>query len=304
MKVKGGKALSVVNNCLAAAVFILILVAGIITRQMFIKLLPSLISVAVYLLSARVSRFAFLVGGLNSVLYAAGFLMEGVYGSFLSAILFSFPVQIYTFFAWRKHAYKQATEFRRMKVKNEVLLGIGTAVCWAAAYFIALQIGSAKQQFFDMGVLVVGIIVQLLTAGAFMEAVVFNVINSVVNTGLWISSMAAGDIANVTYLIINLFSFYCVIISSVKWVMLYKEIKKYKSEKAEDTGTFGTAGAVSAENAAVIEGEESAAEPAVAEQTSAADGGVTAAEGSEVPLSAAAGGEEARCSDTNKKENL
>ena len=91
MKVKGGKALSVVNNCLAAAVFILILVAGIITRQMFIKLLPSLISVAVYLLSARVSRFAFLVGGLNSVLYAAGFLMEGVYGSFLSAILFPFP---------------------------------------------------------------------------------------------------------------------------------------------------------------------------------------------------------------------
>ena len=33
MKVKGGKALSVVNNCLAAAVFILILVAGMMNCQ-------------------------------------------------------------------------------------------------------------------------------------------------------------------------------------------------------------------------------------------------------------------------------
>lgn len=220
---KKDKILSIINSILAVAVFVITLVAGIKTKQVLIKLLPTLISPFVYLLSARVSRLAYLIGGLNSVLYSVGFFLEGVYGSFVNALCISFPVQVYTFFAWRKHAYKQATQFRRMSVRSEIILGAGSVIVWTAAFFIMSSIKSANYQALDVTALVTGTLVTFLTAGAFIETIVFNVIGAVANISLWLMSMIQGNTANVTYLIMTLFSFYCCIVSAVKWILLYRE---------------------------------------------------------------------------------
>ena len=79
------------------------------------KLLPTLISPVVLVLTAHANRFGFLLGGFNSLLYAATFFMEGLFFSLFTAVVVSFPVQVFSFFHWSKNRRDEDSEEVNLK---------------------------------------------------------------------------------------------------------------------------------------------------------------------------------------------
>lgn len=76
---------------------------GIYFEQKFIKLLPTLISLVVYLLSAHLNRYSFLLAAINSCIYAVGFFLEGLYASVASALITTVLTSIVSFVLWSKN---------------------------------------------------------------------------------------------------------------------------------------------------------------------------------------------------------
>ena len=84
------------------------------------KTLPTIVTLFVQLLMMSANRYAFLLGGCNSVIYGIVYFMEGVPFSGISALVLSFLPQIYTFFNWGKNFIRylircKARFFRRFK---------------------------------------------------------------------------------------------------------------------------------------------------------------------------------------------
>lgn len=79
----------------------LITAAGLYFHQDFFRILPLYVSLFVLIFSAKVNRYAFLIGGLNSILYAAVYFAYGLYGMAVYALVFSFPIQMLSFFRWK-----------------------------------------------------------------------------------------------------------------------------------------------------------------------------------------------------------
>lgn len=230
---EGKRTKNTVDGVLLSITFILLLAFGILNKQKFIKLFPSVVSLVVYILSSRANRYAYLLGGLNSLVYAVGFAMEGLYASVCSAVSISFPLQIATFFRWKKRGYKQATEFRKMNIRQEFLLGASALAFWFVLFVFVRQIPSAKQSVFDVAGFVFGIYATVLTVFAYMEALAFNVINIINNALLWTMTILANNAANVTYVISASFQFYCTVCMCITWIKLYRAQKTNKKIKGE-----------------------------------------------------------------------
>ena len=77
---------------------ITVIVSSIIVKQDFIRTLPLIISLFVMLLQADANRYAYLAGGINAIIYGFVYWRLGLYASLASAVLFSVPIQILTFF--------------------------------------------------------------------------------------------------------------------------------------------------------------------------------------------------------------
>ena len=102
---------NIYSYLLMAVSFVLITFFGIKYSQDFLQILPLYVSLIVMILQIRVNRYAFLLGGLNSVLYAVVYFFYKLYGSALYSITVSFVMQIATFVSWGKHSYKKRQRF-------------------------------------------------------------------------------------------------------------------------------------------------------------------------------------------------
>lgn len=81
---------------------VLITVAAVYFPGNGYRILPLYVSLVVMLLQTNANRMCFLVGGINSVFYAAVYFSLGLYASSLYWLLFSCPIQIITFFGGGK----------------------------------------------------------------------------------------------------------------------------------------------------------------------------------------------------------
>jgi len=183
--------------------------------------LPTLISLVVMLLNARVSRFAFLVGGLNSVLYSIGYFMERLYPSAVSALAFSFPIQIVSFILWSKNrTEKKEVKVRRLnKRSGAVLLGC-TTVGWIVCFFIYRALDT-KSLVLDNTIFVLGIVVTVMQMLRYVEAPLLNPISLLVGIIQW-TILTVENSANANYLIYYVYCFYFGILSIISWISLYK----------------------------------------------------------------------------------
>ncbi|MBO5218949.1 MAG: nicotinamide mononucleotide transporter, partial [Clostridia bacterium] len=170
---------------LLGAAAILITVTGIVFGQSPLRILPLYISLVIGLLQSRVSRIAPLIGGINALLYAAVYLYYGLYASALYAVLVSCPMQIATFFSWRKRAYGQSVVFRRMSLRGRLLTALGFAACWAAMWAIMSALGSSYRVF-DNTVTLLGILITVLTMFAYIEYTVLMIPSGLCSLGLYI----------------------------------------------------------------------------------------------------------------------
>lgn len=209
---------------------IAILTAGILCKQQFFLMLPLFVSLFVMGFQSEANRIGVLIGACNALLYTVTYIIMGVYASAISGLLFSFPIQLMTFFRWRKNAYKKTVMFKKMTNKQRIAFTVGLLALWAvlAGVFFYLKYEYAL---FDSLLFLFGFIIPILTMLAYIEYTYLWIIQAVV--GLFLNvQMAMNDISQITYLIYGVYALYCVILAFINVHKFYKEQAELKMPEA------------------------------------------------------------------------
>ena len=221
------KALKIFNYAVVAVTGALILYFAISRQQSFIKTLPTMVTLLVMLLNARANRYTFLLGGLNSAIYGYVYFTEGLYFSACLALIVSFPLQMISFFNWKKHAKnKTGTDFVCLSVKKTVLVLLTLLPAWAAAYFGLGSVVGGNYPVIDCYVFVAGILVTVLSALRIIQSPYINAVSCVLSLVMW-GMITAQNPENINYVFISLYNLIMVVESAIVWT------KKYKEQKAQ-----------------------------------------------------------------------
>ena len=199
----------------ASITFVCVLSCAIIFKQNPIKTIPLFNSLIVMLLSARVSRYAFLLGGLNSILYAASFILMGLYANAIYSLLTSFPLQIITFINWNKKTSNGVTELRKMSWGLRGLVALGYILAWPIIYFLISSIPGANQSVLDVTGTTIGILAAVLPILRFSEYALLSLLSVIISLVTYISILPA-DNSNITYVIYTLYSGTCVVSAMIR----------------------------------------------------------------------------------------
>lgn len=198
----------------ASITFVAILASAIIFKQNPIVTLPLFISLFVMFLNARVSRYAFLVGGLNSILYAVSYLFIGLYAMAINALVISFPLQIITFINWNKRTEGGITALKKMKWKWRILLSLAFVFAWVAMYVIFSLAGS-PYLVLDNTAALIGITVTVLSMLRFSEYAPLNLVSVAISL-VTHTVVFLDDPSNITYVIYTLYSGICIVAAMIR----------------------------------------------------------------------------------------
>ena len=206
---------------LMAITFVLLTIARIYCKQPLLRTLPLYISLVVGFLQSRVNRYAPLIGGFNSLLYAYVYYYFGLYAMAAYALLASCPIQLITFVQWNNRAYKHSTVFRCMTTKQRIWTTIACVAAWLITYFILKAVGSSYQ-LLDNTIMLFGVLISILTMFAFIEYTYLIVVSSVISIYLH-AVMLIDKPEQLTYLIFSIYSLICITRGFFQARALYKE---------------------------------------------------------------------------------
>lgn len=207
--------------CLMAVTAILITVTGILFHQSLIRILPLYVSLVVGILQSRANRYASLLGGMNSILYALVYIYLGLYASAGYAILFSFPLQIMTFILWSRRKQGESTRFRKMSWRCRVAVLLGYLACFVILRAV-LQAAGSNYQLLDNLTSLTGILISVLTMFAFVEYTWLMLPSGILSIVLNLSTMQTNP-EQITYVIFSFYSIICVSIQFFRVRKLYAE---------------------------------------------------------------------------------
>ncbi len=237
----------------AGIVCVLITVSAVLTAvylthtpgKDFVMILPLYISLVVMVLTTQVNRYAFLLGGINSVFYAVVYLIFGLYGSAVQTLVISFPIQIATFINWGRKPYRQATVFKKLNAKTAVWVLVGTVAVYAL--LCAFTVGKEPTptdkiiRLMDMAVLLLGIVTPVLTMLAYVDYQYYNIACMAANLVLYFFQMP-GNPERTPYFIYALYSAVCVIIAARNVFGIYRAQKEEAAGAAQTKGDIQNVG--------------------------------------------------------------
>lgn len=208
---------------------IIILITGILTHQNPLLMVPLFISLFVMGFQSEANRIGVLIGSVNSLVYTGAYIYMGVYASAASALLFSFPIQLMTFFRWKRKAYKKTVVFKRMSDKVRVLFSVGVLALWAVtAYIFTLK--DYQYAVWDSYLFIMGFIVPILTMLAYIEYTYLWIINCII--GLFLNvQMFLVDHTTANYFIYGVYALYSVIGAYISVQRYYKEQQNISDKK-------------------------------------------------------------------------
>jgi nicotinamide riboside transporter PnuC len=203
---------------LITVTFIAILTTGILFGQKAWRMLPLFISLAVMLLQACVNRYAYLLGGLNSILYAIAFFSMGIRESAISALLISFPLQVVTFILWQRKTQNNETSLRRLKLPTILGIALAYAISWAVLFFFFPHDTNASTLtiIMDTTVTLLGFITTVLTLLRFREYVLTQLLTAPLNLTMYIMMMVEGKTENITYVIYTVYTMICITMAMLR----------------------------------------------------------------------------------------
>lgn len=200
---------------------IAILVTGILCKQKWFLTVPLFVSLFVMAFQSEANRIGVLIGAGNALLYTATYIYMGVFASAASAFLFSFPIQLLTFFRWKKNAYKNTVVFKKMSTKARILFTAGVLLLWAVTAIVFYHL-DYEYALFDSITFLLGFIVPILTWLAYIEYTYLWIVQAVV--GLFLNiQMIMNDYSQATYFVYGLYALYCVICAFINVHKFYKE---------------------------------------------------------------------------------
>ena len=183
-----------------------ITVTGIIFKQDFWRMVPLYVSLFIAFMNSRVNRYAPLIGGLNSILYALVYLSYGLYSSAAYAFFVSMTLQLITFIRWNKKPLGNSTELRRLKTWQMIISVALLTVGFACLCFITKNVS----QYFllDNIITALGILVTILRMLSYIEFTYFSICTEIFSVMLYVL-MLRNNPEQSTYLIFSLYSLVC-----------------------------------------------------------------------------------------------
>ena len=183
-----------------------ITITGIIFKQDFWRMVPLYVSLFIAFMNSRVNRYAPLIGGLNSILYALVYLSYGLYSSAAYAFFVSMTLQMITFIRWNKKPLGNSTELRRLKMWQMIISVALLAVGFACLCFITKNVS----QYFllDNIITALGILVTVLRMLSYIEFTYFSICTEIFSVMLYVL-MLRNNPEQSTYLIFSLYSLVC-----------------------------------------------------------------------------------------------
>lgn len=205
---------------------VLITVTGVYFNQSFLRILPLYNSLVIASLQSRVNRYSNLLGSINSLLYVVVYFYYNLYASALSALLFSFPMQMITFIRWNKNKWEKSTVLRKMSWKQRLVVTVGyfavLGVMWAV-----LPLLGADYVFLDSATTLLGILVLFLTMFAFVEYTFCMIINGIISIVLYIEVLYNSP-ETAPFLVFSVYSFICIVFAFFEAKKLYASQQKEK----------------------------------------------------------------------------
>ncbi|MBP3369766.1 MAG: hypothetical protein J6L85_03340 [Clostridia bacterium] len=200
---------------------ILIVLTSIICKQDVIRVLPLFVSLFVMFYQTDARRSAYLIGGLNAVLYGfIYFFYFKFYGNAITSIFLSCPLQIATFINWKKHAYKKSTYFKRMSNKMRIWIAVAS-VAFFAVFFVILSAVGSPYAILDNISTILGTIVTIIVLFAYIEYAYLMPIHTAIAVMLQVQAFMS-DQATLPFLIMAIYNFYCGINIFITVRRLYK----------------------------------------------------------------------------------
>lgn len=206
--------------------------SAIYNKQNFIEIMPLYVSLVIALLQSKVNRFASLLGSFNSIVYAIVYFGFKIYGAALSALLFSFPIQLITFIRWNKNKSGNSTVLRKLGARKMALLSAGCVVSLAALWIILPLIGS-DYVYLDGVTTLLGILIYFLTMFAYIEYPIFMVVNGLLNIALN-AQMSRDNLSVLPHLIFAVYSLVCIVFAAFEARKLYESQQKEKAGKVNE----------------------------------------------------------------------
>lgn len=214
-----------IPTLLAAA---LILYFAVAREQSALKTLPTLVTLCVQLLLVSANRYAFLLGGLNALIYGAAYFSEGLYFSMVSAVLISAPIQLFSFIRWGKNRRKDnSTALKRLSRRAwcfiVAVIGAGFALCY---FLLAPFFAGANYPLLDALCFTLGIVVSLLAAFRYVESQYISAVSTCLSILMWVM-IARSAPENFNYVIISVYNCFRVTQAAYGWTKTYaKQIKE------------------------------------------------------------------------------
>ena len=212
----------VIMLILVALTAVGITASGIVWGRDYLKLAPLYVSLSVMLFQSEAKRIAPLIGAVNSILY-------GLYASAVSDILFSCTLQFATFILWTKRKDGSTTIFRKMTVKNRLLILLAVITVYSVTLIVNLNVG-ATLPYLDAYQLVGNFATQILMMFAFLEYTAFSVFGCMITILLNVFMLGSNP-DRAPYLVFSIYSLIC----SVRGAYSVSKIYKSQNSKKENS---------------------------------------------------------------------
>jgi len=208
---------------------VLITICSFIFRENAFVVIPLYVSLFVWFLQSKANKFAFLLGGLNSILYAAVDFFNGLYALAVYDVLVSCTLQVVTFINWNRHSYgKNSTVFKRLSIKQIIFIALIGAVVWCSLYLI-LSFFKSGYMLFDNTLTLLGITATILCALSYIEYTYLQRLTLVIHLVMYAMMFAEKPIM-ITHFIFNIYAFICSTRGFIKMKKLYLEQQSTKGE--------------------------------------------------------------------------
>ena len=208
---------------------ILVTVSSVVVKQSAVRVIPLYVSMVISLLHSKVNRYAYLLGGLNSISYGFIALYYHIPGTAISAFLFNCPLQLLSFIRWSKTSWKHSTVLKKMTPKgrgyNLLFLVAGGAV-----YYLLIRALGSASSLVDAAASFLGAYITVLQLLKYSEYTLCMIPSGLLTITLYISLMVQGSMEQLPFLIYACFSFACTLRSVRQARRILEEQKKNQPE--------------------------------------------------------------------------
>ena len=125
---------------------------------------------------------------------------------------------------WNKKKYKKtATIIKNLNTKHKILSLSLIVIASAVSVFVFSRINGTQHYIIDGISFVLGYVASIYIAFGILDGMFVNVANALLKLPFWIIIVAEGNRANVTYLVMAIYTLFRISQSFINWIKLYIE---------------------------------------------------------------------------------